>query len=113
MRTCATRWASTDAARYATGPLDGGESNVGVRQADEATQRPDAPRRDRLRGEEAAQVVGQLARRLVAIRWPFRHRLEDDRFEVARNGRIVLARPRRFDREDLADDLLRRFALER
>src|SRR5690242_6852351 len=48
-------------------------------------ERPRGPGPDRLPRQEASQVVGQLSRRLVASPRLFRHRLQTDGFEVARD----------------------------
>ena len=56
--------------------------------------------------EESPEVIGQLPRRGVATLGLLRHRLADDRLEVARDRRVELPRRWRLDVSDLAEQLL-------
>ena len=72
-----------------------------------------APGADRSVFEEALQVVGQRAGGRVAVRRLVRNRLQDDRFQVAGDGRVEPPRPGRLALRSLPQQLARAQLAER
>ncbi len=67
---------------------------------------------DRFQLEEPPEVVGQIARRVVPLHRLLGHRLQDDRLQVDRHGRVEPTRRARLLQRYLAQQLLAAFPVE-
>jgi hypothetical protein len=83
-----------------------GQGRVAPAPAPEPLGLADGAGADRLVVGEAAQVLGQLGRRLVAVGRVTGQRLEHDRLQVARHRRVQPSRRRRLRVDDLVHQLL-------